>query len=157
MTCYEAVHDASSSFVVDYHFRPDGQPLEEINDSVWNFHVWNEAWIRPSIPSAYSFNDEWQAFDATPRESGEGPVPAAGPVPLKSIRNGEYLPDNASLFYFSVNGERMNWTVHENGQMTLDLFLPYSIGCRISTKGIGRDEREDITHLYKHPDGKSGF
>lgn len=41
--------------------------MEELNsDSVWNFHVWNEAWMRrPDLGSEY---DGWQAIDATPQE-----------------------------------------------------------------------------------------
>ena len=36
------------------------------NDSIWNFHVWNEVFMaRPDLPKGYG---GWQAIDATPQE-----------------------------------------------------------------------------------------
>jgi hypothetical protein len=55
---------------IDYHWDDNDQPLEDMNDSVWNFHVWNESWFkRPDLPAGYG---GWQAHDATPQESSEG-------------------------------------------------------------------------------------
>ena len=28
------------------------------------------------------------------------------------------------------------------------------VGLKISTKSVGRDERQDITHTYKYPEGR---
>jgi len=42
------------------------------NDSIWNFHVWNDVWMaRPNLPSGYG---GWQAVDSTPQETSEGIV-----------------------------------------------------------------------------------
>ena len=36
------------------------------NDSIWNFHVWDEVFMaRPDLPRGYG---GWQAIDATPQE-----------------------------------------------------------------------------------------
>ena len=39
-------------------------------DSVWNFHVWNEAWM--SRPDLIPGMGGWQVVDATPQETSEG-------------------------------------------------------------------------------------
>ena len=38
------------------------------NDSMWNFHVWNEAWMKRSDLANGSEYDGWQAVDGTPQE-----------------------------------------------------------------------------------------
>ena len=43
-----------------------------VNDSVWNFHVWNEVFMaRKDLPKGYG---GWQAIDATPQEASDGTV-----------------------------------------------------------------------------------
>ena len=50
-----------------------GTPEREmvtLNDSIWNFHVWNDVWMaRPDLPRGYG---GWQAIDATPQEASDG-------------------------------------------------------------------------------------
>ena len=47
MTNFESAHDTDRSVTIDYHFDEDLQPMERFNnDSVWNFHVWNEAYMK---------------------------------------------------------------------------------------------------------------
>lgn len=72
------------------HWDTDDKPLEDLNDSIWNFHVWNEVWFRRNdLPDGY---DGWQVIDGTPQERSEG-VMQCGPTSVKAIRNGEvYLP-----------------------------------------------------------------
>ena len=39
-------------------------------DSIWNFHVWNDVWMtRPDLPEGFG---GWQAIDATPQEASDG-------------------------------------------------------------------------------------
>lgn len=53
ITCYSCAHDTQASLTVDYFVDKDGKILEELNqDSVWNYHVWNEVWMdRPDLSS----------------------------------------------------------------------------------------------------------
>jgi transglutaminase 1 len=38
-------------------------------DSIWNFHVWNDVWMaRKDLPEGFG---GWQAIDATPQEASE--------------------------------------------------------------------------------------
>ena len=52
-----------------------------VGDSVWNFHVWNEVFLRGTghWPEKYA---GWAAVDATPQESSNGMM-QCGPAPLK--------------------------------------------------------------------------
>jgi transglutaminase 1 len=71
-----SAHDANASFTIDKYYSKTGEELSfdpnnpEGEDSVWNFHVWNEAWMaRPDLPKGYG---GWQAIDATPQETSDG-------------------------------------------------------------------------------------
>lgn len=44
----------------------------EGDDSIWNYHVWNDVWMaRPDLPKGYG---GWQAIDATPQETSDGEI-----------------------------------------------------------------------------------
>lgn len=43
MTGFDAAHDSGGSLTIDIIQDEDGNILENFtNDSVWNYHVWNE-------------------------------------------------------------------------------------------------------------------
>ncbi|CAE1321059.1 TGM1 [Acanthosepion pharaonis] len=151
VTNFESAHDTDSSMTIDFHFKENGDPLPYLDDSVWNFHVWNESWLkRPDLPIG---NDGWQAHDATPQECSEGKM-QCGPAPLKAIKEGQvYLLYDIPFIFAEVNGDRVYWTVSEDDDMTIMGMNKYSVGKFISTKAVGCDERHDITHLYKYPEG----
>jgi len=151
VTNFASAHDSDASMTIDFHFDEDGKPLKELDDSVWNFHVWNESWFkRPDLPDGH---DGWQAHDATPQETSYG-VFRCGPASVKAVKQGEvYLPYDTNFVFAEVNGDRVFWEVEENGQMKVIRVDKKCIGKMISTKAIGSDKRDDITHEYKHPEG----
>ncbi|CAG5128676.1 unnamed protein product, partial [Candidula unifasciata] len=70
ITNFESAHDTDGSITIDVHFQANGE-LDDLSndDSVWNFHCWNEAWMsRPDLPAGYG---GWQAFDSTPQETSD--------------------------------------------------------------------------------------
>ena len=78
-----------------------------------------------------------------------------GPASVKAVKQGEvYLPYDTSFVFAEVNGDRVFWEVEENGQMKVIRVDKKCIGKMISTKAAGSDNRDDITHEYKHPEGK---
>jgi len=56
----------------DYKKTANGYERVSADNSIWNFHVWVDAWMRrPDI--AGNGGDGWQAIDATPQEESSGP------------------------------------------------------------------------------------
>ncbi|XP_068710893.1 protein-glutamine gamma-glutamyltransferase K-like [Montipora foliosa] len=153
VTNFASAHDTDASMTIDFHFDENGKPLKHLDDSIWNFHVWNESWFRrPDLPDGH---DGWQALDATPQEKSHG-VFRCGPASVRSVKQGEvYLPYDTSFVFGEVNGDRVFWEVEEGGPMKVIRVDTKCVGKLISTKAVGNDAREDITHEYKHPEGSS--
>lgn len=55
--------------------------------------------------------------------------------------------------YFQVNSDKIYWQRKVDGTFTQIYSEKKTVGHFISTKAVGSDERSDITHLYKHPEG----
>ncbi|CAH1780198.1 unnamed protein product [Owenia fusiformis] len=151
VTNFESAHDTDASMTIDVHWGKNDEPIEDLNDSIWNFHVWNESWFRrPDLPEGY---EGWQAHDATPQEVSEG-VMRCGPAPLKAIKEGQvYLQYDAPFIFAEVNGDRVHWEVEEDGTMKPVYKEKDFVGRFISTKAVLSKERQDVTHLYKYPEG----
>lgn len=47
----------------------------------------------------------------------------------------------------------VNWIRQKDGSLRKSI-NHLVVGLKISTKSVGRDEREDITHTYKYPEGR---
>lgn len=154
ITNYASAHDTHSSLTVDYFLDEEGKVLEDLNsDSIWNFHVWNEAWMsRPDLSSSRDFGG-WQALDATPQEESDG-MYRCGPASVEAVRRGEIRrPYDVGFLYAEVNADKVYWRYTGPNQplklLRKDIFF---IGKLISTKTPGKFEREDITSSYKHPE-----
>ncbi|NXT90060.1 TGM4 glutamyltransferase, partial [Anhinga rufa] len=152
---FNSAHDTDENLTVDVYLNEFGEKLSRLSfDSVWNFHVWNDVWMkRADLPSGF---DGWQAIDATPQEQSQG-IFQCGPCPLKAIREGDvYLPFDSKFVYAEVNADEVYWVVKKvNGK---DKYTKVGtetqvIGVNISTKAVGQNKREDITAEYKFPEG----
>ncbi|KZC05406.1 PREDICTED: hemocyte protein-glutamine gamma-glutamyltransferase-like [Dufourea novaeangliae] len=160
-----SAHDANASLSVDRYYDKDNEELEydpnniEGEDSIWNYHVWNDVWMaRPDLPKGYG---GWQAIDSTPQEPSEG-VYQCGPASVEAIRQGGvgYNYD-VTFMVASVNADLMRWKEDpesELGYSKIDC-NKYHIGRMILTKAPwifdpnGDRDREDITSLYKAKEG----
>uniref|UniRef100_A0A674JWN6 Protein-glutamine gamma-glutamyltransferase 4 n=1 Tax=Terrapene triunguis TaxID=2587831 RepID=A0A674JWN6_9SAUR len=155
VTNFASAHDTEENLKVDIYLNEKGEKLNDMtSDSVWNFHVWNDVWMkRPDLPQGF---DGWQAVDATPQEISQG-VYQCGPCPLKAIRSGEvYLLYDSKFVFAEVNADRVFWQVKNvNGKQKLVKLREETkaIGKSISTKAVGKNRREDITTQYKFPEG----
>ncbi|KAI4883066.1 hypothetical protein NFI96_029357 [Prochilodus magdalenae] len=104
----------------------------------------------------------WNATSCLPVRYGQCWVFAAvactgvfccGPVPVKAIKEGELTFKYDAPFVFAeVNADVETFLKYKDGS-TRKITSSSQVGQKISTKSVGSDKREDITHLYKYPEG----
>ncbi|XP_071089058.1 annulin-like [Haliotis cracherodii] len=152
----------------------NGEWTDISNDSVWNFHVWNEVWMsRPDLSDTNHY-DGWQVIDATPQETSYDGVFTCGPCPVKAIKEGDINVGSDGAFIFcEVNADTVEWTKDEKTGMLVETKrIPNSIGLCMSThipngrsfrgETMGslncvrdRLERLDVTDEYKYREGST--
>ncbi|KAG9473944.1 protein-glutamine gamma-glutamyltransferase E-like isoform X2 [Eleutherodactylus coqui] len=153
ITNFESAHDTDGNLVIDTYYLTDGsRDTSRTNDSVWNFHVWNEMWsIRPDIGSSYN---GWQVVDATPQELSGG-IFCLGPCAQKAVKEGEVtMKYDTQFVYAEVNAVCKDWMVTDQGTRLLRS-RPAAVGWNTSTKAVGSDARVDVTNEYKYPEGSA--
>ncbi|XP_058452172.1 annulin isoform X1 [Malaya genurostris] len=153
ITNYSSAHDTQASLTVDYFVDHNGKVMEELNsDSIWNYHVWNEVWMQRPDLGVGSDGDYggWQAIDATPQEMSDGMF-RCGPASVLAVKLGEIAkPYDNNFLFAEVNADKVFWRytgpAHPLKMLRKDVF---GIGHFISTKAVGKWERDDITSTYK--------
>ncbi|XP_066443353.1 protein-glutamine gamma-glutamyltransferase 5-like [Eleutherodactylus coqui] len=153
VTNFESAHDTNFSLTVDEYYDETGKKLNPAKgDSIWNFHVWDECWMtRKDLRPGY---DGWQVLDPTPQEISGGTF-CCGPAPVKAVKEGDVDVDYDVAFVFAeVNGDVVHW-VFRDGEVEKGQVDGLTIGKFISTKGVGNNNREDITNHYKYGDGSA--
>ncbi|XP_069618484.1 protein-glutamine gamma-glutamyltransferase K [Ranitomeya imitator] len=154
ITNFASAHDTDGNLTFDVYFDENMKPLEDKNsDSVWNYHCWNDCWMtRPDLPAGYS---GWQAIDATPQETSNG-IYCCGPCPLLAVKNGLVnIKYDAPFLFAEVNSDKVFYQRTANGKFKKVHVEERAVGHCISTKAVGSNAREDITYLYKHPEGSA--
>ncbi|KAM8945856.1 protein-glutamine gamma-glutamyltransferase E-like [Pelodytes ibericus] len=151
ITNFNSAQDRNKNLFIDLFYNSYARSQETAQDLMWNFHVWNEAWFkRKDLGSAY---DGWQVMDATPLETSNG-IYCCGPAPLNAIKEGEAdLNYDVGFMFASVNADVGYWIHYTDGSKKRTSNDTKSIGKFISTKAIGTDDREDVTHTYKYLEG----
>uniref|UniRef100_H0WQF2 protein-glutamine gamma-glutamyltransferase n=1 Tax=Otolemur garnettii TaxID=30611 RepID=H0WQF2_OTOGA len=149
---FNSAHDTDQNLSVDKYVDSFGRTLEDLTeDSMWNFHVWNESWFaRRDLGPSYN---GWQVLDATPQEESEG-VFRCGPASVIAIREGDvHLAHDGPFVFAEVNADYITWLWHEDESRERVYSDTKKVGRCISTKAVGSDSRVDITSLYKYPEG----
>ncbi|XP_060792811.1 protein-glutamine gamma-glutamyltransferase K-like [Neoarius graeffei] len=152
ITNFSSAHDTDNSLTTDVYLDEEMRPIDMLNsDSIWNFHVWNDCWMaRPDLPPGMG---GWQAVDATPQETSQG-IYCCGPAPVAAIRDGQvYLKHDTPFVFAEVNSDKIYWQRQYDGSYVKIFCEERVVGRNISTKAVGSDRRQDITHLYKYPEG----
>ncbi|NXK51713.1 EPB42 protein, partial [Chauna torquata] len=152
VTGFTWAHNTNSSLNVDEHYDEDGTLLTHDKSArVWSFHVWNECWMaRMDLLPEYS---GWQALDATCQEKSKGPS-FCGPAPVQAIKEGDTEVDYDVCYFFAAMNAKCHVWIHKaDGILKPALTCTKYTGNNISTKSVGSERCEDITHKYKYPEG----
>ncbi|XP_056129160.1 protein-glutamine gamma-glutamyltransferase 2 [Lampris incognitus] len=151
ITNYLSAHDTNSNLVIEQYIDENGD-YSKSRDMIWNYHCWVENWMtRPDLKPGF---DGWQASDPTPQEKSEG-VYCCGPIPVRAIKSGELTFKYDAPFVFAeVNADVIAFRRNKDGTQNR-ITHAAMVGQKISTKSVGNNAREDITHLYKYPEGSA--
>ncbi|KAK3085991.1 hypothetical protein FSP39_011813, partial [Pinctada imbricata] len=177
VTCIGSAHDTDESTTIDQYFLPDedGKLKKSSNltsDSIWNFHVWNEVFLKRTDLHDDKF-DGWQVIDSTPQEASsedlfEGKY-ACGPASVGAIKNGQCSRAFDAKFIFAeVNADVTKWK-KKGWEWVIWEVDRKKVGTRILSKDpdgkslSGRNGsltysaslRHDVTSDYKYREGSS--
>ncbi|XP_038156689.1 protein-glutamine gamma-glutamyltransferase E-like [Cyprinodon tularosa] len=153
VTNFQSAHDTNKNLTIDNYFDYNGVRETGTNDSIWNFHVWVEGWMRrPDLADDGKY-DGWQVVDPTPQERSDG-LFCCGPASVAAILNGETdLKYDVPFVFSEVNADAVYWLVRKNGSKLKIFSDTDTVGQYISTKSVGSNKRMDITNTYKHREG----
>ncbi|KAM4623046.1 protein 4.2-like isoform 2-T2 [Discoglossus pictus] len=153
VTNYNSAYDTERTLhKVKYYNNLGARIHRGRDDSIWNFHVWNECWMeRWDLPQEFS---GWQVLDATAQHKYNGTLNCSGPAPVTAIKNGEVdINYDVHLIVSKVTTDCTTWVRTSEGNFTKAISESRYVGESISTKSVGSDTLQDITHDYKYPKG----
>ncbi|KAM4691600.1 protein-glutamine gamma-glutamyltransferase 2 [Rhinophrynus dorsalis] len=150
ITNYFSAHDTNSNLLIEHYLDENGKKQGHQKDMIWNFHCWVEAWMsRPDVGESYN---GWQVVDPTPQEKSEGAY-CCGPSPVTAVKEGDLnLKYDVQFVFAEVNADVVYYVQQKDGSVKKTVSTQ-QVGQKISTKAVGSDNREDITHNYKYPEG----
>uniref|UniRef100_A0AAY4ESZ8 protein-glutamine gamma-glutamyltransferase n=1 Tax=Denticeps clupeoides TaxID=299321 RepID=A0AAY4ESZ8_9TELE len=146
VTNFNSAHDTNANLIIEEYYSEKGEKLHQSSDSIWNFHVWVECWMkRPDLAVGF---DGWQVLDPTPQERSEG-VFCCGPAPVKAIRECCFsMFYDIPFVYAEVNAEVHTFIVKDH-QLHRSKVEKDRVGSLICTKGLGSCMYQNITAEYK--------
>uniref|UniRef100_A0A182Q5M1 Transglutaminase-like domain-containing protein n=1 Tax=Anopheles farauti TaxID=69004 RepID=A0A182Q5M1_9DIPT len=154
ITNFESAGDHDASLSIDYFLDDTDTVTSDMSvDSIWNYHVWIEGWMRRKDLQNSDF-DGWQVLDATPQQISDG-MYKCGPCPVGAIRLGHvHVPYDGEFIYAEVNADVIYWSIGNDQNPPKPLQIKTDqIGRDMSTKAVGSGQREDVTAQYKYPEG----
>ncbi|XP_034978245.1 protein-glutamine gamma-glutamyltransferase 2 [Zootoca vivipara] len=149
VTNYNSAHDTNGNLVIEQYLDENGKLQQGNRELIWNYHCWNESWMtRQDLPGGY---DGWQALDPTPQEKSEG-VYCCGPTPVRAVKEGDLKLKYDVKFVFAEVNADVAYLMLQSDMSRKRTTYSTLVGKHISTKSVGRDAKEDITHNYKYPE-----
>lgn len=110
---FQSANDNDLTLTIDNYENQNGQRDKENSlDSVWNFHVWTEAWMkRPDLGERYY---GWQAVDGTPQAISDDFF-QNGPAPVLAIKEGNVAVNyDAPFIYAEVNADTYHYRYNQD-------------------------------------------
>ncbi|XP_062248285.1 protein-glutamine gamma-glutamyltransferase 5-like [Platichthys flesus] len=152
VTVFNAGHDTNASRTIEEFYSSTGEKLNLSKDSLWNFHVWVECWMRrPDLSAGF---DGWQVVDPTPQEKSAG-IFCCGPCPVAAVQQRCLsAPYDTSFIFASVDADVIRFIVR-NGVVVGRMVDSELVGQVICTKRIGSDTPENLTPAYKRKKSSS--
>ncbi|XP_043098611.1 protein-glutamine gamma-glutamyltransferase 5-like [Puntigrus tetrazona] len=146
VTNFNSAHDTNSNLVIEEYYTEMGEKLSIGRDSIWNFHMWVESWMkRPDLGRGY---DGWQVLDPTPQERS-GEMFRCGPAAVKAIYEKKVDAQyDVPFVYAEVNADVHRMIVRDRKILSTRVDKR-SVGALISTKRPGSMSMLDITSEYK--------
>ncbi|XP_076597691.1 protein-glutamine gamma-glutamyltransferase 2-like [Chaetodon auriga] len=146
VTVFNAAHDGDGNMKIVEYYSSTGEKRNVSKDSIWNFHVWVECWMRrPDLGAGF---DGWQVVDPTPQEKSAG-IYCCGPCPVTAIqRRCGGTPYDFAFICASVDADVLRLIVH-NGRVVGKTVDTECVGQIIYTKSINSDRPENLTQNYK--------
>uniref|UniRef100_A0A4W6CMY1 protein-glutamine gamma-glutamyltransferase n=1 Tax=Lates calcarifer TaxID=8187 RepID=A0A4W6CMY1_LATCA len=146
VTVFNAAHDGNANQKIEEFYSSTGEKLNLSKDSIWNFHVWVECWMR-RLDLGAEF-DGWQIVDPTPQEKSAG-IFCCGPCPVGAVQQRCLgVPYDTPFLYASVDADIVQLIVRD-GLVVGRRMDTESVGQLIYTKSIGSDSPENLTSTYK--------
>ncbi|XP_039971498.1 protein-glutamine gamma-glutamyltransferase 2 [Xiphias gladius] len=153
VTNYQSAHDNNRNLTIDVYHADYGVREKQSKDSVWNFHVWVEGWMRRPDLAEDGKYDGWQVLDPTPQEKSKG-IYCCGPAPVTAVLNGDTdLKYDVPFVFAEVNADCIDWLVKADGSKVNIFSDTKRVGHNVSTKSVGSNKRKNITDAYKYREG----
>uniref|UniRef100_A0A8C2AP54 protein-glutamine gamma-glutamyltransferase n=1 Tax=Cyprinus carpio TaxID=7962 RepID=A0A8C2AP54_CYPCA len=154
VTNFNSAHDTDGNMTIEEYYNEKGEKLSMSRDSIWNFHVWVESWMkRPDLGQGY---DGWQVLDPTPQEMSAGMF-RCGPAAVTAIYerrvDAQY---DVPFVYAEVNADVRTMIVR-NGRVLSTSVDKRRVGALISTKRPGSMSMQDITSEYKTEEDENTY
>ncbi|XP_016368316.1 protein-glutamine gamma-glutamyltransferase 5-like, partial [Sinocyclocheilus rhinocerous] len=150
ITNFNSAHDTDGNMVIEEYYNEMGKKLSMSKDSIWNFHVWVESWMkRPDLGQGY---DGWQVLDATPQEKSAGMF-RCGPAAVKAIYQKKVEAQyDVPFVYAEVNADVRTIIIKDKKVLSTSIDKK-RVGALISTKRPGSMLMQDVTSEYKTEKG----
>ncbi|XP_073708462.1 transglutaminase 5, like isoform X2 [Garra rufa] len=152
VTNFNSAHDTNKNMVIEEYYSETGEKLSIGKDSIWNFHMWVESWMkRPDLGQGY---DGWQVLDPTPQEMS-GEFFRCGPAAVKAVYQKRVEAQyDVPFVYAEVNAD-VRTIILRDGKILSTNVDKNRVGSLICTKYPGAMRMQNITSEYKNEMGES--
>uniref|UniRef100_A0A672N643 protein-glutamine gamma-glutamyltransferase n=1 Tax=Sinocyclocheilus grahami TaxID=75366 RepID=A0A672N643_SINGR len=151
VTNFNSAHDTNRNIVIEEYYSEMGEKLPIGRDSIWNFHMWVESWMkRPDLGRGY---DGWQVLDPTPQEKS-AEMFRCGPAAVKAIYHQKVDAQYDVPFVYAAVNANVRTVIVRDGKVLTTSTDKNRVGAMICTKHPGSLRMQDITSEYKTEMGK---